>query len=452
MGFHFLRNEATRTLQGMFPGLFSPFLPKHNYNVDFGFPDHLSFDQLYQMYCRNGVAKAVVDKTVNKVWQDQPLLQEDDNADEMTPLETDVKTRFGKLRLWQKLAEADRRSLVGEYAGVIFRFADNKRMEEPVDTVPGGLEGLVEIIPAWQGQLTVADFDSDPNSETYAQPRMFSFNESGFQTTQVGPRQPRTFNVHPDRVMVWSRDETVFGTSLLSAGYNDLVTLAKIIGAGGEGFWKNAKAAPILTIEKDANLDTMASAMGVPANEIADKIDAQVKDFNSGFDASLLLQNITAQPLNVNLAQPEQFRDGAMQSIAASAQMPVKILVGMQTGERASQEDAKEWAQTCMGKRSEYVIPNIMSLIERLVRFNVLPEREWNLHWADLTESTMAEKIERADKMAAVNLKHAQAGSMDVVFTDDEIREAVSMSALTDAEKLRESDGEPEEDDSDADI
>lgn len=415
-------NTAVRRLDTMFPGFFAT--AKHNHYADFGFPVDVEFAQFHAMYERNGLGRAGVDKTVAKTWQDFPYLQEKARDSGETRKETrreaQIRQRFDDLRLWQQLAECDRRGMVGSYAGLIFRLADSKPFSDPVKRVPGGLNGLVEVIPCWEGQLTVSEWDTDEISPGYGQPKMFQFQESA-----VDPKsktQPRAFTVHPDRVLIWSKDGTLNGTSALKAGYNDLMTMEKIVGAGGEGFWKNAKSAPILEIDKEANVDNMAKAMGIPVSEIADKIDEQVGDWNMGFDKSLMIQGIVAKTLQVTLPSPEHFFSIACQSFAASISMPMKILVGMQTGERASTEDAKEWAQTVMSRRSSETVPNIMGLIRRLERFGMIPERDWHLSWTDLTEASADDKINRADKMAGVNQKLAPQGER--AFTGAEIRAA----------------------------
>lgn len=420
--------NTVRRLETLFPGYFPE--AKHNHYRDFGWPENVTFRQFFDAYCRNSVARAAVDKTIAKTWQDFPFLLENEEEHDETSLEADIRQRFADLRLWQRFAEADRRALVGSYAAVILRFADSRRFNEPVETVPGGLDGLVEVIPAWEGQLAVAAWDTDETSETYGQPAMFSFNEA-----QVGGAHNKTrqFELHPDRVIVWSKDGTLHGRSFLEPGYNDLLTLEKISGAGGEGFWKNAKAAPVLEVDKEANLAQMAKAMGVPEDEIADVMDEQVDAFQKGFDKLLMLQGMEAKTLSVNLPSPEHFHGVALQSFCASVNMPTKILVGMQSGERASTEDAREWGQTNMSRRSDTVVPNIMEFVNRMERVGVLPENDWFLSWADLTEPTKAEKIERADKMAGVNFKMRD--FQEVVFTPEEIRATVDMEPLRDAEK-----------------
>jgi hypothetical protein len=425
-----MANATTRRLSGLFPGYFQEY--KHNHYNDFGWPTQLSFDLFFSMYTRNSLAKAAVNKTARKTWQSIPWLMEREEEHAETKLEAQIRQRFADLRLWRHLAEADRRSMVGDYAGVILRVADSKRFQEPVESVSGGLDGLIEVIPAWEGQLLVSDWDTDETSETYGQPRMFTFNESSVDQNQA---KARSFEVHPDRVIVWSGDGTVHGRSLLEPGYNDLLTIEKIVGAGGEGFWKNAKSAPVIQLDKEAQIEQMAQAMGVAKDELVDAMNDQVENWQKGFDKLLMGQGMEFKTLGVTLPSPEHFYNVALQNFASSIEMPTKILVGMQTGERASTEDANEWAQTCMGRRTDSVVPNIMNMVNRLERFGILPERDWFLSWTDLTESSMGEKIDRADKMASINQKQTAKGG-EIVFTSDEIRNAVDMQPLNDADRF----------------
>lgn len=433
MGIHSrLMNAATRNLSVMFPGYFGGGT-KQNFYKDYGWPEQVGFPQFHHMYQRNGIATAAVDRTVQKTWETHPWLlevQPEDHGDETT-MEADIRKRFAALRFWQSLMEADRRSLVGEYAAVILRFADGQAMDMPVSRV-AGLEGLAEIIPAWQGQLEVAEWDQDQTSPTYGKPLAFQFNEAA-----IGDgKSKRQFRVHPDRVVIWSKDGTVFGQSLLQPGYNDLLDMQKISGAGGEGFWKNAKSAPVLSVDKEAKLQELADMLGVPLTELRDKLEDVVTDYQTGLDALLMLQGIEAKTINVTLPSPEHFHRIPMQSFAASVLMPMKILVGSQTGERASTEDASEWEQTNMARRMNYVQPNIMAVIDRLQAFGVLPERDWALDWASLTDAAPSEKVELAAKMADINSK---AGLRDIVFDADEIRVAAGYEPMT-AEQLRDHD------------
>ncbi len=436
-------NNAQRSLQAMFPGFYFG-APKHNHAADFGYPDRVEFETAFEAYNRYPLARAAVDKTVGKSWETNPLLQEYQRdgtkagTQKETKPEADIRQRFGDLRVWQHLAECDRRSLVGAYSGLVLRLADGKPFGEPVDRAPGGLDGLVEVIPAWEGQLTVSQWDTNQTSPTYGQPLMYQFAESAVGQAQ----QPRQFTIHPDRVIIVSRDGTLNGRSALEPGYNALLDMEKIRGGGGEGFWKNAKSGLSLEIEKDAKIEDMARVMGVPVQEVVDKIDEQVESFNKGFDKSLMMQGIKAVPIQVQLPSPEHFFAIALQSFAATFSCPLKILVGAQTGERASTEDSEEWARVNMARRTNELIPAIMAFVNRLERFGILPQKDWHLDWVSLMDPSPNEMLERVERMANVNEKMRPSG--EIVFTGDELRSETGREPLSDAERFRD---EPDADD-----
>lgn len=407
-------NAAQRSLASMFPGFYTGIgSPKHNFARDFGYPDDVNFASAYAMYCRNGLARAGCRKTAEKTWRDNPeIVFGGEGAEQID----DLTRAFERLRFWQCVSRADLRSLVGGYSGIILRIADNGRFIDPVKTSEG-LDGLVEIIPAWAGQLEVSEWDDDETSPTYGQPRMFQFNEAAVGSQ----KRPRSFQLHPHRVVVWSEDGTVDARSALEPGYNALLDMEKISGAGGEGFWKNAKSAPVLEIDPKARLTDMAKAMGTDEDKLVDAMNDQVEDWQKGFDQLLMLQGMQAKTLGVNLPSPEHFFAVSLQFFAASMSMPLKILVGTQTGERASSEDAKDWAQTINSRRQNETLPNIMQLIGHLTRIGIMDDRDWTARWSDLTEAGPAERIENAKGMTEVNRNADQANDMPV-FSVEEVR------------------------------
>lgn len=421
-------NYAQRTLAHLIPGAFNGM--KHDHYADFGFPIDVDFTLLYQMYSRNSLAKAAVDKTVRKSWQDPPWLLEkprdgsEGATKKETRLEKSIRQHFTKIRFWTKVMEADRRSLVGRYGAIILRIADGRTMDQPLGTARGGLDALVDIIPVWEGQLRVSQYDTDMSSMDYGEPVMFEYDEGQVDSDSRTPHSAnkrRKLSIHPSRVIIWSIDGTMDQDSSLKAGVNDLLTIEKIVGAGGEGFWKNAKQAPILEMDKEADLVKMAKAMGIPPEKIADVMNEQAANWQRGFDELLMLQGMTAKLPKIELPDPEYFYLNAVQSFAASYDIPMKVLVGTQTGERASSEDASQWNQTCNFRRKNTIIPNILQIVNRLEACAVLKENpEWFIDWTDLTESTMLEKIDRAGKMAKVNKDFGSP-----VFMDTEIRASV---------------------------
>lgn len=405
---------------------------KHDLNFDFGYPrtGELTFDHFYEMWRRHGLARALVERTANKTWQSWPsILESETRTGEESALEREIRIHLSDIRFWQQLQEADIRSMVGKYSALIFQLGDGRSYDQPVSRVPGGIRGLVSVIPAWEGQLEPSAWDSDPGSPNYGKPSMFRFNENSVDH-EAG--KVRSFMVHPDRCVIWSRDGTTFGESKLEACYNALLDIEKIRGAAGEGFWKNAKSQPVLQASTDVDFAQLASMLGTDIDGLADALDEVIAKWAKGFDDSLVLQGMEVKSLPVTLpADPERYFTVALQEVAASWPIPQKVLVGMQTGERASTEDAREWAQTCMGRRNGLVVPIIMQIINRFERWGMLPDRDWFVDWDDLTAPTLEEKLAIAERMAKINQALFAMG--EAVFTEDEIRDVAGYEPNADA-------------------
>lgn len=405
---------------------------KHNYAKDYGWPEELNFEAFWRLYTRSGLAAAAVDKTIGKTWQTMPALWESEKPAE-SDAEAAIRKHFAKKKIWRAFMDADRRSLVGEYAGAIILLRDGKNLDQPVDRVRRGIENVAGIIPAWQGQLTVVDWDNVRDSETYGEPLFYQFDEQAVGNPQnVKPSHVR---IHRDRILIWSDDGTLNCRSALEPGYNDVSDAEKIKGAGGEGFWKSARGAPIIEAPQGLTAEELRKGMGAATAEDAkqalnDKVDA----FNEGFDKALMISGFTAKPMTITLPQPKEFWEPCVQSFAASMQIPFKILVGNITGERASTEDKVEWAETCMSRRENRVMPILQDFIDRLVMWGVLDAKDWTLGWASLLEATPDDKLDRAAKMSQIN---QQAGS-EPVFLLDEIRDEAGFKSADEVEGFEE--------------
>lgn len=405
---------------------------KHDYARDYGWHDTLCFHHFHRMYSRSGIAAAAIDKTISKTWETMPALWESEKPGK-SKAEADIAKHFARRKIWRSLMDADRRSMVGGYAGAIILLRDGQSLDQPVSRVAGGLAGLAGIIPAWEGQLTVAEWDTDPRSDTYGEPAMFQLDEQAVgDPSNVGKSQTR---IHPDRMLIWSDDGTLNGRSALEPGFNDLTDAEKIKGAGGEGFWKSARGAPVVEMPKDMSMKDLVAGMGAATpDEARDKLNEKVDEFQAGFDKFLMLGGMTAKPLTITLPQPKEFWEPCVQSFAASMAIPFKVLIGNVTGERASTEDAEEWAQTNMSRRENRVLPILQDFVDRLVAWSVLPAQDWVIGWQSLLEASPDDKLARAEKMAGINatLKDEPA------FLPDEIREEAGFAPADEVEGFAE--------------
>ncbi|HHD0741188.1 TPA: host specificity factor TipJ family phage tail protein [Citrobacter freundii] len=167
---------------------------RHSAWCEYGFPEQVTYENLYALYRRGGIAHGAVEKLVGKCWQTNPEIIEGDDADESkdeTAWEKKTKKVFTK-RLWRAFAEADRRRLVGRYAGILLHINDSRTWDQPV--VRG--KSLKKVTIAWAGSLTVSEWVTDQKSADYGQPKQWKYVES----LPNGGTNQRF--VHPDRVFI----------------------------------------------------------------------------------------------------------------------------------------------------------------------------------------------------------------------------------------------------------
>lgn len=408
---------------------------KHDHYGDYGWPEVVTFDMLKNMWDRNPLGRAAVEAYIEKVWEDDPELFESEDDHPATKLEDAFKVWAADMRLWSKLAEADRRGMVGDYSGVILQVADNQEWHRPLGKVHG-LEDIWDVIPVWEDELVVSTWELDQKSRRYGEPLSYTYQEKQRPDTRNQP-PIRSIEIHYTRVILWSSTGGLDGRSILRAGYNSMLDVEKVAGGGAEGFWKNARSSLTLNIDPNANMANLAKALNVGMDQLGDKLNEVVDDFSKGFDKAMTLQGVEATPVSVTMPQPEEFQDGPMKLFAAAVRIPIRVLIGNITGERASTEDEKSWAKRCNGLRDRAKIPLIKTFLNRLEECGALEAKDWFIDWPDLTEGTLQEKMEVAYKLSDINYKCIGTGE-PVPFTSGEIREAAGYDVEGDEDDFNE--------------
>ncbi|CZY30279.1 MULTISPECIES: anti-CBASS protein Acb1 family protein [Enterobacter] len=408
---------------------------RHSAWCEYGFPEQVTYENLYALYRRGGISHGAVEKLVGKCWQTNPEIIEGDDADESkdeTIWEKNTKKVFTK-RLWRAFAEADRRRLVGRYAGILLHINDSRVWDQPV--VRG--KSLKKVTIAWAGSLTVSEWVTDQKSADYGQPKQWKYVES----LPNGGTNQRF--VHPDRVFIlgdYSNDAIGF----LEPGYNACVSLEKVEGGSGESFLKNAARQLNVNFEKEIDFNNLASLYGVSIDELQDKFNEVAGEMNRGNDVLMTTQGATVAPLVTAVADPSATYNVNLQTFAASVDIPVKVLVGMQTGERASTEDQKYFNARCQSRRGDLSF-EIEDFSDKLIDLNIIDAvSEKTVIWDDLNEQTGTEKLANAKTMAEINQTFQGSGE-NPAFSREEIRTAAGYENVDEFPLGEEDDDEKDE-------
>ncbi|HEC0029658.1 TPA: DUF1073 domain-containing protein [Morganella morganii] len=408
---------------------------------EFGYPEVLTFNDFYNAYDRNALGGAAVDRYISGCWIDVPeIFEGDEEADQDGSTDWDNKLNKLLKSHWEQIKEADKRNLVGRYSGLIIQLRDGRKWDEPVDrAVVSRLKdkAIIRMIPAWEEQLDVKRWNEDQLSEDYGYPALYSFTELHVGKESDGS-PGRIIDIHPDRVIILAEGaadgKLTSGTPLLRKGYNKLIDAEKVSGGSAEGFLKNASRQLNYAFSKETDFQRLAEALGTNMDGLADALDEQVRRLNESIDASVMMQEGTASVLSVAPADPEPTWRTALAEFAASINMPVKVLIGQITGERASTEDMKDWAKTCMSRRTGFLKSVIESVVSRFWSLGVIePREEITVSWSDLLAPSKAEKIDSMNKAADIAVKTQQAFGHSV-FQENEIRALGEYPTLTEFE------------------
>lgn len=397
---------------------------------EYGWPTQLEFANFKHLYDRQGIANGVVNLLAGKCWEDSPRLIEGlpaEVAQPATPWEQQVTAILKRARFWRSYAEADLMRIVGGWSGLLLRMSDDAKESKWDRPIRGTSPRLVSVTPAWRGQLkpTLNQQNGAVESWQYVEA----------SPTDVSGASPRTLNVHPDRIVIVGNWRT--GVSMLRAPYNAFVNLEKISGGSGESFLKNAARQIHLNFDKDVDLNSIAQAYGVKPEDLQEVFNTTAQRMNRGNDLVLATQGATATPLVATVPDPKAHAELNLSEVAASFRIPVKVIVGMQTGERASTEDIKDFNRRGMARRTHVLSFDTEDGIDQLIRIRVLPAPTdgdgYHVWWSDLTEASDSERLDNAAKMATINKDSAGTGQA-VPFTSDEIRQAAGKESLEDAD------------------
>jgi hypothetical protein len=393
----------------------------HNIYLDFGYPQTLTFSNFWNMYRRFGIAKNVVELPADVTWMRPPEVK----SSEAFVKEFDALNE--RVFFWERLRGLDTRQRVGRYAGMFMRVRDSKDPSDPIEGKLQGSAALMQMVPLYEGQLTVSKTETDPKKDDYGLPTMYQF--SGSNPGSRNEQNSGSFQIHPSRIVIAAEGADnggIYGIPALEGCYNSLMDLRKVIGGGAEGFYKNSAQSIIYDL-KDA-----ASAKA--NKELLEKFNDQSDDFmRNRHRRSQWTPGLEAKVLDSKLVQPKEFFMNALNDVAACSKIAATILIGQQTGRLASNEDSRSFLSMANSRREGFANGMSRDVIDWCINFGVLPAATYELIWDDLLALSKKEQLDNASQMAETNSKQFSSGG-EVPFTGDEIREAAGFEPLEDVE------------------
>ena len=131
---------------------------------EYGYPEEITNDMLYNLYDRHGLAGGAVDLLRDTAWKSYPEVIEGDEAEEntkSTPWDKAVNKLAKKSKLWKAFKMADGYRMVIGWSALLLQYSDGQTWDKPVAK---GVKVLRAVIPVWATKLTPGEVNIDEKS------------------------------------------------------------------------------------------------------------------------------------------------------------------------------------------------------------------------------------------------------------------------------------------------
>jgi hypothetical protein len=355
-----------------------------------GYPTELTFRDFLAQYIRHGIAKAIINRPIQRTWKGDVLIIEADD-DKETPLEIAWVALENELKIKSKLIRLDKLTGLGQYGILLLGFNDVKTNEELINPIlPSKTNKLLYVKPFSQNDATIETYVTDATNPRYGLPLLYSINVGNADGTAQS-----TIRVHYTRV-IHVVDEPleseIASCSRLEVVFNNLKDLEKIVGGSAEMFWKGARPGMQADV-KDGY------TMGQPEKAA---LEDQFDEFEHNLRRILQTKGIDLKALSSQISDPKTHVDIQLMMISAVTNIPVRVLVGSERGELSSGQDADEWNAYCTSRRKEFAEPYIVRpLVNQLISVGVLPEsgnktnpKKYTVQWEELFTQSEKDKVD----------------------------------------------------------
>lgn len=408
----------------------------------YGWPADVSFEQLFTAYMRTGAGHGAVHHILQRCWQKGPRIKQP-GADKETPWEKKTAQALRAVRAMHKLRDFDRRNLVGRFAGLIYRVADNADLSKPL-----GAGKLVDLVPVYEGQLRVTRWDSDTASATYGKPLMWQYRTRDLTATDTQGKPEQWADVHPSRIQILAEGsgggDFFDGVPLLLPVFNELVNLEKVSGGAAESYLKNSARTLTVNFAPDASPQVLTQNPdgSTSTKSVREVVEDQTRALNRNQDASMVTQGATVSTLQTSVSDPTGTWTVAANAFAAGVRIPFTILFGQQTGRLASDEDKQADAARCASRQETELTPMLEEFVKRMQAIGAIEQGDFEIEWPPVDAPGEKDKAELLAKYTAAMQQAFAAGLSEPLFDANELRQVAGFDP-------REDDGMPGEGDPD---
>lgn len=411
-------------------------------NEALGYPTDITFKDYLGRYYRQDVANAIINRPVSACWRGPVTLLEA-GFKEDTALEKAWVTLDKTLKLKPKLVQLDKLASIGQYAVLLLGLSDVKKQTDFENPVTSSNLKLAYIKPYSEEYAKINSYETNVSSPRFGLPKNYRI------TTQAADS-----NLQATALVDWTRvihvaydtlESEVEGSSALEPVFNRLIDIEKVIGGGGEMFWRGARPGYAGKLD-DKHFMT---------KKLYDDLMDQLDEYEHNLRRFLISEGVDINSLAPQVSDPSMHIDVNIQMISAKTGIPKRILTGSERGELASSLDADEWKSFILSRREECVEPLILRpFVDSCIKYGVLPtpkdvESGYSVKWTELFSLSEKDRAEvgktralalqayLSSPMAEAVVSPEAFFNMFLGLSDDQIEMMVEMRGGPMSEELR---------------
>lgn len=397
-----------------------------------GFKHTLTIDDYRKRYERGGIAKVLIDRLPEEMWDDGVFIREADDYDANNLSEYEIESA----RLWERLdiesrcMKADKLAGLGTHSAILIGVKEDKStdLSTPLPRL-NGPDDILYLLQFAEDNAKVLSLVKDFQDPRFGRPEIYELKTAGpspdgiMLATQVNVTSVK---VHWTRIIHVAHgllESDWIGTPDLKASWNDLESMYKVAWGGPEAAWRRMDMG--LQWEMDVDFDWQSEK----GKELLSNLKDQILLMRHNQQRDITTSGVKANPLNAPVDKYQSNLESIVKLIGGTHCIPYTLLLGEELGLRAGENNRETLNIVTQGRRKQFGTPLVRQLQDRLISVNGLPkprskDGKYNVVWGVEEELSEEKKAELAKAYAEANKAQNDAGG-GLLYTTNEIRDKV---------------------------
>lgn len=413
---------------------FDAFEGLRNYLQALGFKQTLTIQDYRSRYQRGGIAKVLIDRLPEEMWDDGVfILEEDSDPENLSEFESQSAELWKRLNIESRLMKADKLAGLSIYSAVLIGVKEGPGKVDYSQPLPRlkGPDDIIYLLQYAEDNAKVVSLVKDPSDPRYCQPEFYELrsaspNLSGVSSSGLSAVTETIPKVHWTRIIHVAHgllESDWIGTPDLQVSWNDQESLYKVSWGGPEAAWRNMDRGNQWDLDPQFDYTTEEGKARLA------QMDAHIEEMRHNLRRDIKTSGVKVNPLTSQVDKYGSNAETSVKLIAGAHGIPYTLLLGEELGLRAGEQNRENINILVQSRRKQFGTPLVRQLQDRLIEFGGLPKPRsksgnYQVVWGVEEELSEGEKGELGKTYADANLAQSKAGG-GLLYTTNEIRDKV---------------------------